>query len=81
MYMDVLGFESVIINQTLQMTGGAYDEECEQFEWHRQHLKRKREPDPNVLIDLGNPIHDGLMPSMCGPVIKKRFNTLSLMNG
>jgi hypothetical protein len=44
-----------------------------QFAAHRQHLKRGREPDQNRLIILGNPIHSGLKPNLCGPMIKRRF--------
>ena len=44
-----------------------------QFKKHHQHLKRVREPDDNVLIVLGSPIHGILKPNMCGPKIKRRF--------
>ena len=43
-----------------------------QFAAHRQHLKRRREPDQNRLIVLGNPIHSGLKPHLCDPMIKRR---------
>ena len=44
-----------------------------QFAAHRQHLKRGREAGHNMLITLGNPIHSGLKPNLCGPRIKRRF--------
>ena len=40
---------------------------------HKWTLKRKREEDPNVLIDLGPIVHNDFNPHLYGPVLKKRF--------
>jgi len=36
-------------------------------------LKRKRDHEPNVLIDLGPIIHNDFNPNLYGPVLKRRF--------
>ena len=36
-------------------------------------LKRKRDHEPNVLIDLGPIVHDDFKPNLYGPVLKRRF--------
>ena len=40
---------------------------------HKLDLKRKREEDPNVLIDLGPIIHNDFNPHLYGPALKKLF--------
>ena len=44
-----------------------------QAKLHRTDLKRKREDNPNVLIDLGPIVHNDFIPHLYGPVLKKRF--------
>ena len=44
-----------------------------QAKMHKWTLKRKREDDPNVLIDLGSIVHNDFNPHLYGPVLKKRF--------
>ena len=40
---------------------------------NKMDLKRKREEDPNVLIDLGHIVHDDFNPHLYGPALKKPF--------
>ena len=41
-----------------------------QAKMHKWTLKRKREDDPNVLIDLGPIVHNDYNPHLYGPVLK-----------
>ena len=41
---------------------------------HKMDLKRKREDNPNVLIDLGPIVHNDFNPHLYGPAQKKRFD-------